>query len=233
MSNRKTLGLPEKLAAIGILAASSPLTKKDIDLTDIEDTLVEAAIEITKRDGSGFWLLSPVLSWIKEHGTSVIIEKLIKIAKARAKSAREDVSALSLFGSFADSCGHKRWHKLQVFAPARKKQPRTLGHDDLAISLVHIRGEEPWAKGSGFLVPKGSTEINSKWILSRESLAKLNRQYRNRLIYGAQWRADIVTAIENGAKTPTEASRMSGASYEPCHRVMRELETAGVIKIAS
>jgi hypothetical protein len=86
-------------------------------------------------------------------------------------------------------------------------------------------------KDSGFLVPKGVVEINPKWTLARASLARLNRQYRNRLIYGAQWRADIITAFELGADTPTKASRMSGASYEPCHRVLGELQAAG-LKIA-
>lgn len=54
--------------------------------------------------------------------------------------------------------------------------------------------------------------------------------YKNRLIYGAQWRADIITAIERGAKTPTEISRMCGASYESCHRVLSELKDAGIFE---
>ena len=54
--------------------------------------------------------------------------------------------------------------------------------------------------------------------------------YKNRLIYGAQWRADIITAIERGAKTPIEISRMCGASYEPCHRVLSELKDAGILE---
>ena len=57
-------------------------------------------------------------------------------------------------------------------------------------------------------------------------LIKPKQQYRNRLIYGAQWKADINTAIENGARLPAEGSCATGASYEPCHRVFSELAAA-------
>ena len=65
---------------------------------------------------------------------------------------------------------------------------------------------------AGLRSPKGAIRTDPKWTLSREALAAINRQYRNRLIYGPQWRADIVTAVKRGATTPAEASRLSGAS---------------------
>ena len=82
----------------------------------------------------------------------------------------------------------------------------------MSASLLKLRGEEEWSRGSGFTLPKGVVRTDPKWTLSREALAAINRQYRNRLIYGPQWRADIVTAVKRGATTPAEASRLSGAS---------------------
>ena len=54
----------------------------------------------------------------------------------------------------------------------------------------------------------------------------MNRQYRNRYLYGPSWRADIVTAIESGATSPAEIVRRLGCSYEPAHRVFREYALA-------
>jgi len=58
---------------------------------------------------------------------------------------------------------------------------------------------------------------------------KLNHQYRNRLICGPQRKADIITAIENGARLPAEAIRATGASYKPCHRVFCERAAARIM----
>lgn len=49
--------------------------------------------------------------------------------------------------------------------------------------------------------PRQADGVNPKWALSKKAVAKRHNQYRNRLIYGAQWRADIVTAYELGART--------------------------------
>ena len=60
-------------------------------------------------------------------------------------------------------------------------------------------------------------------------LTELYHQYRNHLLYGAQWKADIITAIESIARTPAEASRATGARYDPCDRVFSELAAAGMM----
>jgi hypothetical protein len=156
----------------------------------------------------------------------VIIEKLSKILDRHARNGTS-VEYAALLGRFAAAEGHKRWHALLSHAP---KTPRIVGPSDLALSLLKLRGDESWARDAGFLVPRGSLNVETKWTLSRSALARLNLQYRNRLVYGAQWRADIITAIERGAQTPAEASRASGASYEPCHRVFGELVAAGVVE---
>ena len=218
------LTVEEKLAAIGVMTSTRALTARDVESVDIEGVLVDAIVSIGRQENQR--LLSLLLTWVSIHGSAVIIEKLMKILR-RQSSAGDPVHYAALLAKYAVSVGHMRWGILTKFAPTRSI---LIGPSDLAESLLKIRGEEEWASNSGFAVPKGSTTINPKWVISPNSLAQLNQQYKNRLIYGAQWRADIITAIERGAKTPTEISRMCGASYEPCHRVLSELKDAGILE---
>ncbi len=218
--------LEEKLAAIGVMTASRRLSARDVAAVDIEATIADVVAAFAADPSSLRWL-GPVLAWIREHGSAVIVEKLTKLLHHRASDGTS-VEYAALLARFAVAEGHKRWHSLLQFAPAT---PRLVGPPDLAPSLLKLRGEEDWAREAGFRVPRGSLTAEAKWTLSRAALARVNRQYRNRLVYGAQWRADIVTAVERGARTPTEASRASGASYEPCHRVFSELAAAGVLPL--
>ena len=222
----RNLSLDEKLAAIGILISSKPLTKNEVSGVDIESTLVEVFVALNEE--RNFRLLLPVFSWIEVHGSSVIIEKLLKILRKFAEN-KQDVSLAGLVAKFALHKRHRRWATIAKNFTYHAKSPRHLGPRDMADSLLLLRGEENWAMGSGYKVPKGVISSNTKWVLSSKALAMFHHQYRNRLIYGPQWRADIISAYELGAKTPTEASRISGASYEPCHRVKMELEAAGLL----
>jgi hypothetical protein len=204
------------------------MSPASIQRADIEETLVEGAVDLGR--GGDLKLLGPLLSWVAVHGSAVIIEKLVKMLRGRQASG-DDIEFIGLLAAMALEHGHKRWSIIaERFAPDAAR-PRHVGPVDLSEPLLRLKGEEDWSKGSGFLVPKGSAAINQKWVLSRSALAKQHRQYRNRLIYGAQWRADIITAYELGASTPAEASRMTGASYEPCYRVKSELEAAGVFVV--
>ena len=228
MRNRKQVRAPiltldEQLSAIGLMISVRSLTSKEIESVDIEESLATAFVSL--NDPEDQRLLSLLLSWVSIHGSSVIIEKLTKILR-RKQTAGEVVQFAALIARFAERAGFKRWKILADFAP---KNLVIVGPAQLAQSLVDLRGEESWSENSGFIVPKGAASVDAKWVLARDSLARINRQYRNRLIYGGQWRADIVTATERGAKTPMQASKMCGASYEPCHRVMSELKDAGIL----
>jgi hypothetical protein len=59
-----------------------------------------------------------------------------------------------------------------------------------------------------------------------EELLKINLQFRNRLIYGANWRADIITAIQMGIDNPNKIKELIGCSYEPANRIFKEYSMA-------
>lgn len=221
----RELRLHEKLAAIGVMVTADSLSKAAIQRVDLEETLVDAAVELASADAE-LRLLGPTLTWVAVHGSSIIIEKLIKLLR-RTQGAGQDVSMIGLLALMALAHGHKRWSIVVERFSAEVAKPRLIGPKDMAESLLRLRGEEEWASSSGFRLPKGGGKIDEKWVLSPSALAKQHRQYRNLLIYGPQRRADIITACEAGASTATEASRRTGASNEPCHRVKDELDAVG------
>lgn len=184
--------------------------------TDIELTIYLALkqIQTDKR------LLGLLLSWVSLHGEKINIERLAKISNSKP------LPWLTLIARFGLHCKQSRWKTL-----IDDKPKKTLANGDLkgAKSRIKLKGEEPWAEGSGFLIPKGSESISDKYVLSTKQLAEINLHFKNKLIYGANWRADIITAINAGAQNAFQASKLCMCSYEPAHRVYNDLSNAGIL----
>src|SRR5262249_47629716 len=97
---------------------------------------------------------------------------------------------------------------------------------ELLESSIQFQGSDEELKKHGILVPKKLLRIRPEDVLTEVELSKSNPQYKNRLLFGACWRADIITAIEAGVENPSQISRLLGCSYEPAHRVFREYQLA-------
>lgn len=204
MSN---ITLDHKLVYIGLQIVTSKRSyfKEWIDL---EQTIYDATIEI-QNDTRLFSLLC---SWVSVHGDYVVIEKLMKLQK---KMNSPWLVALAIY---AANSGFHQWKRLV------KKQSAiyALVDQDLALSSISMKGEEPEFQKNGFLIPKGSIRVRNSDVLSTHRLIKQNLQFRNRFLYGASWRSDIITAIENGIKNPYQIAKILGCSYEPAHRIFKE-----------
>lgn len=208
----------EMLTAIGI-AFSVRVPSNVQRNADIEETLIAASCVLSQ--GEGERILGPLLSWIWIHGERVNMERLRKLMKSHTGSSQE-LQWIGAFAHFGASCGQTRW-KLLKSSPSEEVSHVGV---EAARRIIAIKGEESWSRGTGFLIPSRSAVVSDKNVLSPAQLARACPQYRNRLIFGTSWRADIATAIGQGAKTPTEAARLSGSSYEPAHRVLQELRLA-------
>jgi hypothetical protein len=203
----------KKLAAIGIsFAIETKNTEKNVD---IEEALILSAQIL--GEGGDAQIFTPLLSWIMIHGEYVNVERLAKLKLAFEKDHMPLpwISAFSFFGKF---CGQTRWKLLCKPVAANS----CLGDLELEKSRVEMRGAAAWSLNSGFLVSKTSAIPDPKYVLHPSQLARSCHQYRNRLLFGANWRADVIWAIENGAKSPIEISRRTGASYETARRIFRE-----------
>lgn len=201
------LSLDEKLQYLGFQI----FAKKKVGLeswVDIEGTLHEASLEVPKDTR----LFSLLCSWILVHGDYVIIEKLMKLQR---KNHSPWLVALAIC---AGNKGFHQWKKLIK----KQKEEYALVDISLAKSSISIKGEEPNFRKYGFWIPKGSIRIREGDVLTKERLVKKNLQYCNRLLFGSSWRADIITAIEKGIKTPYQISKLLGCSYEPALRIFKE-----------
>jgi hypothetical protein len=176
---------------------------------DIEQTLVEALM-VYSNDGR---IISLILSWIRVHGKYVIIEKLMKLR------TDQNTHLISLMAAYACEIGVHKWKTLLK----KSKKVKFLYPETITKSAVKLKSTIPWLEKINFMVPKGSLRIRESNIVAPKDLLKTHRQYKNRYLYGACWRADIITAIEErGCRTPTEIVRLIGCSYEPAHRIFKE-----------
>lgn len=208
MSN---LSLDQKFNYVGFQLAGIQKIK-NTQWVDIENTLYEATLEVPQDSR----LFSFLCSWVSVHGDYVIIEKLMKLQK---KKTSPWLVAIAICAS---NMGFHQWKRLIT----KQKGPLALVNIDLAFSSIKLKGEEPNFRMFGFLLPKGIIRIRASDVQTPEQLVKRNPQYRNRLLFGASWRADIVTAIEMGMKNPYQIAKTLGCSYEPAHRIFKEYALA-------
>lgn len=216
-----TSSLDARLQAIGIRLASSRKLSPPKAEADIERTILAAVNELPQD----LRLASLLFTWVKVHGEYVITEKLAKLVKSGTVEHRDWLSALA---AFAVHNKYHKWSKLIV----RRRKPVHLLPLEMSELPIRMRGAEPWLESQGILLPVGSLRIREDDVFGPSELARKNRQYRNRYLYGPSWRADIITAIEAGCTTPTEIKERVGCSYEPAHRVFREYHLARSRRIA-
>jgi hypothetical protein len=212
MSQRVTIF--DKLASIGCQFADTHLIS-----VDIEDTLAEAIETLPYSPDKGR-LLKVLCSWILENGDQVILEKLGKILTKKA-AAGADVSYAAFLGAFATSNKIHKWSLLKKFEPQKEV---------LISDKNHGQNPVNWAQEVNFFLATDALKTDAKYTLSRAQLAKMHKQYRNRLIYGAQYRADIVTATQLGLTRVKDIVRLIGVSPEPVSRILADLRDAGILQ---
>jgi hypothetical protein len=218
------ISLNQKLSLIGIRIGFSELQNLKLNCFDydIEETLILASYE----SSNDFRLLSLLVSWVSVHGDYVIVEKLFKKLKEYEKY-RGPSLIMNILSVQAVLSGFLKWKKWII---SSEKKPQYPIKKELIESSIEYQGlNEEFAK-HGVLIPKKLLRLRELDVYSIEELAKFNIQYRNRLIYGSSWRADIIAAIEFGFKNPSAIAKTIGCSYEPSHRIFREYSIAQSVK---
>ncbi|MBM4253104.1 MAG: hypothetical protein FJ146_14120 [Deltaproteobacteria bacterium] len=190
-----------------------PASMGDVD-TDIETLLVEAAANAAVHP-----LIAELLAtWVCIHGARVRTEKLHALATA------EPVSHfwLAVLAHLAVSRGYAKWRLLarKLAESALRSQPRLL------VEMADATENEEWLIGCGLKVPVGALRIRREDVLSVEELAIANLQYRLRLQYGADVRADVAYAIARGVTASSEIAKLVHCSREAAGRIAGEIMTA-------
>ena len=211
--------IDQKLVYIGINLTSSSGDIKEGDWVDIEETIYEGSFEGV-NDARIFLVLC---SWIKVHGRHVIIEKLMKLQKKK-----KSVWLIAL-SHFAVSEGMLNWSRLIE----KIQGEHALVPMKMAKQAAEYKGREEIFKKTGFIISKGSFRVRESDVATPVRLIERNHQYKNRFKYGANWRADIITAIEMGIENPNRISKITGCSYPSAHRVFNEYKLVMSVDSAS
>ena len=215
MSN---LTLDQKLRSIGFRIGFKgedvdPMINSSLDY-DIEETLLLSIYE-SENDGR---ILRIVLGWIKVHGDRVLLEKFFKKAKI-FEATRGEAFMMPLIIGAAVVYGHIGWKKWLKTNPSKPFYP---GSPNVVKSSISHKGANPQFQKIGILIPNGFLGMKEGDVFTIEELVASNVQYKNRYIYGTNWRADIITAIQCGLTNAFQISKKIGCSYEPAYRVSKE-----------
>jgi len=209
------------LVEIGFRVTHGPVEVRE-RTADIERTLIQACYHIDE-DGR---LLGLLLSWLKIHGAHVFPDKFLREYE-QAKKYLGETPWVSGLCAYMDSIKDPRFKK----GIQKRKVPHHLGNTDQS-SLVALKGAEECFESVGIIVPRSSIRIREKDILSSEELIARNRQYRNRYAFGANWRAEIITAIQDGAETPAQVAKLLGIAKSRVGVVFKEfMQVRGVYNL--
>lgn len=201
------------LASIGINVYFE--RKNKIKHPDFELILISALrLANSKKDSK---LLSLILSWAHTYADYLIPEKLKKNFD-RSKTLDEDVLYYNIFCIYCFEV--LKIHKFQKLIDNKVSGYLTeIKKDRIAIQM---KGEEEWSSKYNIHIPSGSLRIRESDIVPIINLAKSNDQLNNRLLIGANWRADIITEIERDGENAYQISKKLGCSYEPVNRIMKQ-----------
>lgn len=179
----------------------------------IEETLLHASwLGMQEND---FRVLSVLTTWIGVHYQRINAARLLRTLQP-CSSPR----VLAYWASVA------RWlEKDRRFARMRKL------HEGSPVELLAVgtsfqiqrRGEDQRFVHSQLRVPQGALRERPSDLLSAERLARTHPGYRNRVILGPTWRADVWTILEqNPHLTVAQAARLAGCSFATAWQVLQD-----------
>jgi len=174
---------------------------------NIEETIVAASLEsIVRKD---YRVLSLLIQWIETHSPFVLVDRLGKLAsEIPHKKVRLFWCAVGQSLQGRDN----RYLKLSKLFNKPKKT------NILAIDVEFQKkryGSYEFFDGTCIKIPKNFVRNRPQDILSVSKLAKIHGVYKNRVVMGASYRADLWATLEaeRGKITATELARGAYCSY--------------------
>jgi hypothetical protein len=203
--------LTAKMAGIGMNFAAKPRTD-----ANIENTLVHAA-EVGMAGGD-LRVLAIVTVWMGVHHLYVNADRLTQAVAEHNSNDR----VAAYWASVA------RW-----LASDRRFARLARGYEGPPVDLLAVgtdfqiarRGEDGRFLGTPLRVPAGTLRDRAADVLSPESLINRHAGYRNRVLFGPSWRADVWTVLERDPDlTIAEAARRAYCSFATAWQVSRDFK---------
>lgn len=210
--------LDQKMRNLGFTISSRGISEISPIQFDIERDILDTIVE-SRKDYRVLGLLNV---WFKKHADVIIIEKFFKLISKRDDIDQYD-TILNFLIATAITKKHNKWKR---WLKADAKNPIYPVDQESLESAIKVKGTDEALAKLGILIPNGFLKIDESKVYDQKQLAKDNKQYRNRLIIGPNWRSDIITAIELGLENPFKISTTLGCGYESAYRVMKEYKIA-------
>jgi hypothetical protein len=210
MNNREELY--NKLATIGFRVNTTKKLKKIID---IEELLVVAIYEVDNDSR----MIGLVFSWLKIHHKHIFADKFFR----SYDNAKKYLGHSPWFHAVCAYLMHLKDNRFKK-GLIKQKTPKYVGDRDQNIAIKR-KGAIEYLQKVNILIPNGNLRIRDEDVLTVDELVSKNMQYRNRLIFGANWRSEIITAIMNGAKNANQVAKKLGINRTRVGIVFKEYQT--------
>ena len=171
---------------------------------DIESTLVFASA--LGMDDGDLRVLAVLTTWLGVHHAHVNADRLVRLVAAHP-SAR----VRAYWAAIATWLAKDR--RLARLAPAYAGEPVDLLPTGTAFQLAR-RGADPRFLGGALRVPSGTLRDRPADVLTPEDLVRRHAGYRNRVLMGPSFRADVWTALERAPDLSiAEVARQASCSF--------------------
>ena len=202
--------LTARMVGIGMNFAAKPRTD-----ADLEATLVHASS--LGMDDSDLRVLSVLTTWLGVHHTHVNADRLVRLAAAET-SERVRAYWAAIASWLAKD---RRFARLHTAYDGPRVDLLPVGTD----FQLKRRGEDPRFVGSKLKAPAGTLRDREVDALSPEALARRHAGYRNRLLMGPTWRADVWTVLERAPElSVAEVARRASCSFATAWQVVQDFK---------
>lgn len=182
---------------------------------DLEATLVHAS-SLGMDDGD-LRVLSVLTTWLGVHHAHVNADRLVRLAAAET-SERVRAYWAAIASWLAKD---RRFARLNTASDGPRVNLLPVGTD----FQLKRRGEDPRFVGSKLKAPAGTLRDREEDVLSPEALARRHAGYRNRLLMGPTWRADVWTVLERAPElSVAEAARRASCSFATAWQVVQDFK---------
>jgi hypothetical protein len=191
--------LTTRMVGIGMKFAAEPRVD-----ADIERTLLHAS-ELGMLEGD-LRVLSLLTTWMGVHHARMNADRLVRlVGEDVAQRVRAYWSAVAVW------LGKDR--RLARLVKAYAGAPVDLLPTGNAFQLARRGSDERFA-GSNLRVPRGTLRDRPDDVLTPEALVLRHAGYRNRVLMGPTWRADVWTVLEREPQLAVaEAARRASCSF--------------------
>ncbi len=179
----------------------------------VEESLVYASE--AGMDTHDLRVLAILTTWVEVHFAQINADRLVRcVSEPLSERVRAYWAAIAM-----------RLSKDRRFARLKRcyaGPPIDLLPVGNAFQIAR-RGEDARFVGSTLRVPAGTLRDRAADVLSPKALISRHAGYRNRVLMGPTWRADLWTVLEaEPTLSPAEAARRAGSAFTTAWQVVQD-----------